>query len=227
MAGEPGAPVRKAAAACLSPRPPPRWLLARAAGAPRLRAGPHAGARGRHAARRGLGRSEARALARCREPGVELVIVDLEPGRGARALARGLRREGRPAAGGGRAGCGAGRGACASWDRYDDEILQNMNSALLVIDADGSIAACNPPAELILGERAESLRGRSLRRWFAGDAPGEDCIARSLSEGIRFRGAESTITRSDGTARSDRRLLRADRRCGRRARRAWWPPSRT
>ena len=36
-----------------------------------------------------------------------------------------------------------------------------MNSALLVIDADGEIAACNPPAELILGERAEALRGRS------------------------------------------------------------------
>ena len=74
-----------------------------------------------------------------------------------------------------------------------------MNSALLVIDADGRITACNPPAELILGEQAEALRGRSLQRWFASDAPGEDWIARSLGEGIRFRGAESTITRSDGT----------------------------
>jgi PAS domain S-box-containing protein len=82
---------------------------------------------------------------------------------------------------------------------FDDEILQNMNSALLVVDADGMIAACNPPAELILGEQAEMLRGRSLRRWFTSDSPGEDWIARSLREGTRFRGAESTITRSDGT----------------------------
>jgi two-component system NtrC family sensor kinase len=82
---------------------------------------------------------------------------------------------------------------------YDDEILQNMNSALLVIDTDGCITACNPPAELILGERADALRGRSVRRWFAGGPPGEDWVARTLAQGVRFRGAESTITRADGS----------------------------
>jgi PAS domain S-box-containing protein len=82
---------------------------------------------------------------------------------------------------------------------YDDEILQNMNSALLVIDAEGRIRACNPPAELILGERAEDLRGRPVQRCFAGDEPGGDLVVRTLGEGLRFKGAESTLTRADGT----------------------------
>ena len=138
-----------------------------------------------------------RALARFREPGVELVIVDLEPGEERERWLERLRSEGRPAlVAATPAGPGPRRGR--ELGRYGDEILQNMNSALLVIDADGKIAACNPPAELILGERAESLRGRSLRRWFASDPPNEDCIALSLTEGIRFSGAESMITRSDG-----------------------------
>jgi len=140
----------------------------------------------------------AHALPRCREPGVELVIVDLEPGAERERWLETLRREGRPVLVAG-APVGTAPRRLRDLGPYDDEILQNMNSALLVIDADGKIAACNPPAELILGEQAETLRGRSLRRWFASGAPGEDCIARSLGEGLRFRGAESTITRSDGT----------------------------
>jgi two-component system NtrC family sensor kinase len=139
-----------------------------------------------------------RALARLRGPGIELVIVDLEPGEERELWLERLRHEGLPAlVPASPAGSGSRR--LRELARGDDPILQNMNSALLVVDADGKIAACNPPAELILGERAELLRGRSLRRWFASDPPGEDCIARSLIEGTRFRGAESTITRSDGT----------------------------
>jgi PAS domain S-box-containing protein len=139
-----------------------------------------------------------RALARCRELGVELVIIDLEPGAEREHWQEALRREGRPVL-----VAGAQEGSAPRRLRelgpYDDEILQNMNSALLVIDTDGCITACNPPAELILGERADALRGRSVRRWFAGDPPGEDWVARTLAQGVRFRGAESLITRTDGT----------------------------
>ena len=196
MAGEPGAPVGRACRVSTT-TPAPRWLLLAQPGRPAS------------ALARTLARVEGtlhvvsvdnpeRALARCREEGVELVIVDLEPGAERERWLEGLRREGRPVLVAG-AQAGAGPRRLRELAPYDDEILQNMNSALLVIDADGKIAACNPPAEQILGERAQALRGRSLRRWFASDAPGEDCIARSLNEGIRFRGAESTITRSDGT----------------------------
>ena len=139
-----------------------------------------------------------RALARCREAAVELVIVDLEPGAERERWLEALRREGRPVLVAGAQADGTPR-RLREPGPYDDEILQNMNSALLVIDTDACITACNPPAELILGERADALRGRSVRRWFAGDPPGEDWVARTLAQGVRFRGAESTITRSDGT----------------------------
>ena len=139
-----------------------------------------------------------RALARCRDATVELVIVDLEPGAERERWLEALRREGRPVLVAGAQSDGPPR-RLREPGPYDDEILQNMNSALLVIDMDGCISACNPPAELILGERADALRGRSVRRWFAGDPPGEDWVARTLAQGVRFRGAESTITRADGS----------------------------
>jgi len=139
-----------------------------------------------------------RALARCRDATVELVIVDLEPGAERERWLEALRREGRPVLVAGAQTDGPAR-RLREPGPYDDEILQNMNSALLVIDTEGCITACNPPAELILGERADALRGHSVRRWFAGDPPGEDWVARTLAQGVRFRGAESTITRSDGS----------------------------
>jgi PAS domain S-box-containing protein len=196
MADAPDAPAERV---CCVPTatPAPRWLLLARPGRPASELA------------RSLARvegtlhmvsvdDEARALARCLDAGVELVIVDLEPGPERERWLERLRREGRRVLD---AGVQPERGSrrLRELGPYGDEILQNMNSALLVIDADGKIAACNPPAELILGEQGEMLRGRSLRHWFASDAPGEDCIARSLSEGTRFRGAESTITRSDGT----------------------------
>jgi len=139
-----------------------------------------------------------RALARCREASVELVIVDLEPGEERERWLAALRREGRPVLISGDPARGAAP-RLRELGPYDHEILQNMNSALLVIDADGCIRACNPPAEGILGERAEALRGRPLRSWFAGSPPAEDWVARTLAQGVRFRGAESTITRADGS----------------------------
>jgi PAS domain S-box-containing protein len=81
-------------------------------------------------------------------------------------------------------------------ERYTDHILQNMNSALLVVDNDGRVTSSNPPAERILGADPASLRGRPLQDWFPDR---ENVIARTLAEGVRFRGAESAVTRPDGT----------------------------
>ena len=41
-----------------------------------------------------------------------------------------------------------------------------MNSALLVVDAEGRIVFANPTAEKILGAEAGGLRGRALWDWF-------------------------------------------------------------
>jgi len=85
-------------------------------------------------------------------------------------------------------------------ESYNQNIIQNLNSALLVVDLDGRIVFSNPPAEEILGEGAEALRGRLIWPWFAGIPRGEIHVARTLKTGERFKGYESTLTRVDGTA---------------------------
>jgi len=84
-------------------------------------------------------------------------------------------------------------------ESYNQNIIQNLNSALLVVDLGGRIAFSNPPAEEILGESAEALRGRLIWSWFP-DVPREEIhVARTLETGERFKGLESTLTRADGT----------------------------
>jgi len=84
-------------------------------------------------------------------------------------------------------------------ERYTENIIQNMNSALLVVDMEGRITFCNPPAGRILGEDASALRGRAVLDWF-GDGPGrESLLSTTLTEGVSFKGAERIITRTDGT----------------------------
>jgi len=85
-------------------------------------------------------------------------------------------------------------------ESYNQNIIQNLNSALLVVDLDGGIVFSNPPAEEILGESAEALRGRLIWPWFAGIPRDEIHVARTLETGERFKGFESTLTRADGTA---------------------------
>jgi PAS domain S-box-containing protein len=83
-------------------------------------------------------------------------------------------------------------------ERYNENVIQNMNSALLVFDPEGRVTSCNTPAGQILGQPVEALIGQQVRDWFP-DGSGEGMIARTLAEGIRFKGAESVITRPDGS----------------------------
>ena len=85
-------------------------------------------------------------------------------------------------------------------ESYNQNIIQNLNSALLVVDLEGRIVFSNPPAEEILGESAEALRGRLIWPWFAGIPRDKIHVARTLETGARFKGLESTLTRADGTA---------------------------
>jgi two-component system NtrC family sensor kinase len=74
-----------------------------------------------------------------------------------------------------------------------------MNSALLVVDMDGHVSFCNPPAARILGEAPEALRGRPVWAWFASDEEELSLLARTLSTGVSYKGAERIILRADGT----------------------------
>ncbi len=84
-------------------------------------------------------------------------------------------------------------------ESVNENIIQNMNSALLVVDSKGGIVFANPSAERILGAEEGGLRGRSVREWFPPPAGEEIHLLRTLAEGARFRGAETLLRRSDGS----------------------------
>jgi len=64
---------------------------------------------------------------------------------------------------------------------------------------DGHITFCNPPAGKILGEDPKTLRGRAVWAWFSSDEEEISLLARTLSTGVSYKGAERIVIRSDGT----------------------------
>ena len=66
--------------------------------------------------------------------------------------------------------------------RYTENIIQNMNSALVVVDTRGAVSFANPAAERILGAPAGLAQGASLWDWFEGP----------LREGLRRAHARAT-----------------------------------
>ncbi|MGI9590297.1 MAG: two-component system sensor histidine kinase NtrB, partial [Myxococcota bacterium] len=82
-------------------------------------------------------------------------------------------------------------------ERFNEDVIRNMNSAVLVMDTEGLITSCNPPAAQILGHSEAALVSRPADDWFRDDS-GQGIVARTLATGERFRAAESVITRPDG-----------------------------
>ena len=82
--------------------------------------------------------------------------------------------------------------------RYTENILQNMNSALLVVDQGGRITAANPTAEAILESESAGLLGRMAEEWFRPVKGEPSLITRTLTDGVRFKGAETEISHPDG-----------------------------
>ena len=81
---------------------------------------------------------------------------------------------------------------------YMENIIKTMYSGLVVLDQGGRVAVANPMAEQILGESRGALKGRPASEWFGPAADADGCIARSLSDGARVRGAEGVVVRADG-----------------------------
>jgi PAS domain S-box-containing protein len=147
------------------------------------------------AARLEIARDAASALEGCRRGGVDLVLVDAEAAVDGADLAAALRAGGPPVV---VIGDGDRLGRVRDLEQYTENIIQNMNSAMLVVDADGCITFCNPPAEQILGAAHDELRDQPVWTWFE-DRPTERALlARTLAHGERFKGAESHLRRSDG-----------------------------
>jgi len=81
---------------------------------------------------------------------------------------------------------------------YEQSIIQNMNSALLVVDRAGIVTSANATAERILGCRDAGIVGRSVSEWFDADGRSSSVLAQCLESGAHFKGAETRISRSDG-----------------------------
>jgi len=84
-------------------------------------------------------------------------------------------------------------------ERYNENIVQSINSALLVVDPNGRITFANPTAGEILGGAQEVLSGRHVGDWFPAIADEPSLVQRTLDEGVRFKGAETMIRLDDGS----------------------------
>ncbi len=82
--------------------------------------------------------------------------------------------------------------------RYNQHIIQNMNSALVVVDPSARISYANPTAERLLGGEPGELMGSPLRRWFPSLEDDEILPLRTLADGAPYRGAEMVVARVDG-----------------------------
>lgn len=79
------------------------------------------------------------------------------------------------------------------------DIIDNINSALIVVDLAGRISFANPAAERILGGKSGDLGGRQIEDWFGPSGGEPHPIEACLADGTRSRGAETLLERDDGT----------------------------
>ena len=78
------------------------------------------------------------------------------------------------------------------------DIIDNVNSALLVVDLSGRITFANPAAERILGGQGQELAGRDIGDWFGHPSDASSPIEECVERGVRSRGAETLLKQSDG-----------------------------
>ena len=82
--------------------------------------------------------------------------------------------------------------------RYNANIMQNINSGLLVVNPEQVVVFANPTAESLLGVDPGKLVSRPLGQWFPEREGVAPLVAQTLEEGARFKGAETMVVRQDG-----------------------------
>ncbi|HKX45690.1 MAG TPA: ATP-binding protein, partial [Planctomycetota bacterium] len=83
-------------------------------------------------------------------------------------------------------------------ERYNENIIQSINSALLVVDRQGRITFANPTAGQILGLDPAGLPGRRIDDCFETADGATSLLQQALDDGVRFKGAETMIRLSSG-----------------------------
>ncbi|MDJ0785839.1 MAG: ATP-binding protein [Myxococcota bacterium] len=81
--------------------------------------------------------------------------------------------------------------------RTNEDLIQNMNGAVLMLDSTGHVRFANPGALELLGDA--SPEGRDARAWIQGDT-GRDLLVAVLERGERIRGVEIVVRRPDGAS---------------------------
>ena len=94
----------------------------------------------------------------------------------------------------------AGLPASDPLDHAARNVIEHMNSALVVLDRLGDVTFANPAAAQLLGSPGTALAGRAFAHWFPGVPRGQLLVQRTLERGDKLRGAETMITRADGRA---------------------------
>ncbi len=82
--------------------------------------------------------------------------------------------------------------------RDTHDIIENINSALLIVDLGGHIVFANSAAEQILGGPGGDLIGRQIADWFGAEGETPNPIEDCLTDGTRSRGVETLLQRADG-----------------------------
>jgi two-component system NtrC family sensor kinase len=84
---------------------------------------------------------------------------------------------------------------------FNENILENIRSAIVVTDNDGRVVYSNRAASATLGHEPEEFRELDLGRIFgASEEGGPPLLRRTITEGTTFQGAETTAHRKDGKA---------------------------
>ena len=85
-------------------------------------------------------------------------------------------------------------------ERFNDYVVQSINSALMVVDLDGLITYTNPRAGQILGHPEADLKGEPVARFFSAAGGAPSLVSRALDEGVHSKGGEMLISLADGSA---------------------------
>ncbi|WP_435210697.1 SpoIIE family protein phosphatase [Streptomyces sp. bgisy034] len=99
---------------------------------------------------------------------------------------------------------GEGRSGPAAEPGFWRQVVEQLSTALMVVDPAGRILALNPAAERLLGRAAAAMRGKDAhellhRATDGGTLPRERCLLlRSLAEGAAARGEGDRYLRGDG-----------------------------
>ncbi|MDG2334029.1 MAG: ATP-binding protein [Myxococcota bacterium] len=85
-------------------------------------------------------------------------------------------------------------------ERFNEHVVQSINSALVVIDLEGRINYANPTAGQILKSSEVDLVGRPIGEFLSSTGEMPEVVGMALEKGVHSRGREMLLSLADGAA---------------------------